>query len=133
MKITPKQYATALYESVEGKNQEDIGQVIKKFAKTLFVNNDINKSEAVLSEFVKLWNVKNKVVDATVISANEIAEVDLKVISDYIKKISKAETVNLETNLDKTLLGGLVLKYGDKVLDSSLRMRLGALSSKMKS
>jgi len=132
MRITSKQYAVSLFECVSDKNKKETEQIVKDFAKVLVMNNDINKHEAVVVEFLKIWNRKNKIIDAEITSANEIAKADIKKISDYIKDLSGAETVNLEMSLDESLIGGVIMKYGDKILDGSLKTRLNTLKNKMK-
>ena len=50
-----------------------------------------------------------------------------KSIIEYIKKATEASDVLLDENVDKHILGGVVVKYGDKIVDSSLRARVESL------
>ena len=36
-------------------------------------------------------------------------------------------TVSVETEIDKTLKGGVIIKEGDKVIDTSIKARVDAL------
>ena len=127
MKITPKQYAVTLYDLVEGKTQKEISVVLTKFSELLKKNNALSKLNAILDEFNIIWNRENGVVEATVTSARDLDKTNRKSIIEYIKKATKATDVFLKETVDKNILGGVVVKYGDKIVDSSLKGRVESL------
>ena len=45
----------------------------------------------------------------------------------YIVKLTKDKNVNIDKKIDKDILGGVVIKYDDKILDISLRTKLEEL------
>ncbi|MFH0972492.1 MAG: F0F1 ATP synthase subunit delta, partial [Patescibacteria group bacterium] len=51
-------------------------------------------------------------------------ETIIKLLSCYIIKLSQVSDVFISESIDKNLLGGFVIKYGDKILDASLRKQL---------
>ena len=130
MKITPKQYAVALYESING-DKNKIKLVLNEFVKVLILNNDIIKAPKIILEFEKIWDKKKGIVTAEIISAGELEKSIIKLLNNYIKKVSEAEQVISRQAVDKNLLGGVVVKYGDKIIDASLRTRLVNLKEEM--
>ncbi|MEM6376167.1 MAG: F0F1 ATP synthase subunit delta, partial [Pseudomonadota bacterium] len=42
------------------------------------------------------------------------------------------KTVKINTRVDETLIGGLVVKVGSKMIDTSIRARLNSLKNVMK-
>ncbi|RLC38700.1 ATP synthase F1 subunit delta [Candidatus Falkowbacteria bacterium] len=131
MDITPKQYAAALYDSVKEKKKNNLKAILKEFVKFLAVNNDILKSEKIILEFEKIWNKKNKIVEAEIISADVLDKPTVKLLKEYIAKLSGAEQVFSSQLVEKNLLGGVVVKYGDKIIDGSLKTRLNNLKEEM--
>ena len=132
MKISDKQYALALYESIKDQSKSDTKKAIKEFAKVLVLNNDLLKIDKVIDAFKKLYNQEEGIVKAKVISAQALDKKIVKSLNSYIVKLSKAKKVEVNEEIDKSLLGGVVLRYGDKVLDGSLKTRLDFLGREMK-
>jgi F-type H+-transporting ATPase subunit delta len=73
-----------------------------------------------------LWAEENKLLDVTVTSA---VELDPEIVERVGKEIEKqtGRTVELTSEVDEGILGGLVLRVGDMVLDASVRNRLERL------
>jgi len=132
MKITVKQYALSLYECVKDKKKKDLEQILKKFVDLLITNNDIHKAESILRVFSKIWNKNKGIVEAIVMSANDIDGPTLNLLNDYIKEATSAEKVVTKKEERKELLGGAVLKYGDKILDASLKTKLRSFNEELK-
>ena len=131
MKITPKQYAESLYQIVADKKDSEVKIAVENFVKVLISNNDIFKVDKITEKFVKVWNREQGIVEAEVVSAKELDKKIVKLLNDYIVKLSGARKVVAKQKVDKNILGGVVIKYEDKILDGSLRMRLGELRSEM--
>lgn len=58
-----------------------------------------------------------------------------KAQSDKLVKALKAKVgkdIKLQTSVDETLIGGLVVKVGSKMIDTSIRSKLAALQNAMK-
>lgn len=131
MRITAKQFALSLYESVDGKSAAEVKLVVKKFVELLAKKNRISQAEKIINEFARLWNEKNGLVEAEVTSASEMSRETAKLLKDYIAKYSGAKEVMLAEKIDKNILGGVIIRYGDKVLDGSLKAQLMELKDKM--
>lgn len=131
MKITPKQYAEILYQSVEGKKDSQIKNALKIFVRVVIDNNDLKKVNKIVERFSKIWNEKKGIVEVEVLSANELNKSIVSLLKDYITKLSGAGEAIVKQTVDKKLLGGVVIKYEDKVLDGSLKTRLEMLRGEM--
>jgi len=127
MKITAKQYAESLYEAIRDKNDGQIRDAIKNFFNILVQNNDIAKAEEIVVEFNKIWNMELGIIEAEVISAKALDNKIVKLLNGYIAGLSGAKEVSLNQEIDKNILGGVIIKYEDKILDGSLRARLNGL------
>ena len=76
--------------------------------------------------FDDLWREENKRLPVTVTSAIEL---DQEMVDDIGKKIEEqtGQRIELSSNVDPDVLGGLVLQVGNMVLDASVRNRLEKL------
>jgi F-type H+-transporting ATPase subunit delta len=70
-------------------------------------------------------------VSADVTSAHPLTEEQRHQLSDTLKA-SIGKNVQINTRVDPNLLGGLVVKIGSRMIDSSLRTKLGSLKVAMK-
>jgi F-type H+-transporting ATPase subunit delta len=76
--------------------------------------------------FDELWAEENKQLDVTVTSAVELDASVIEHIGDEIAKQTERK-VELRSEVDPEILGGLVLRVGNMVLDASLRSKLEKL------
>ncbi len=133
MKITAKQYAVSLFESIEDASSNQTKAVVKKFARVLVANNDTALLEKIIRYFSHIWNEDKGIIEAEIITARKLDNNVVKLLEDYVKKTTKGKQVKLAKNIDINILGGVVLKYGDKVLDASLKTKLSQFSENLKS
>ena len=77
-------------------------------------------------QFEQRWKEENKKLDVTVTSA---VELDPDIVKRVGKEIEKQtdRSVELQSNVDTDILGGIVLQVGNMVLDASIRNRLEKL------
>lgn len=70
-------------------------------------------------------------VSAEVTSANELKPAHLSAVREALKEIVGRD-VALETTVDPSLIGGLIVKVGSRMIDNSLRTKLDNLELAMK-
>ena len=131
MKINFKQYAQALYDLSRDAEKENVEKIISGFVNILLANNDVSKLDKIIDEYNKLWNSEHGIADAEIISARGMDANIIKLLKIHIAKLSGAKSVELREKTDKNILGGVVMKYGDKILDASLRAKVIALKKTM--
>ena len=131
MKLTNKKYAQALFESVHNKNEKEINIILKNFIDLLAKKNALAKIDKILDEFDTIWNKENKVVKATITTAQELDQATSTTLENYIKELSGAEKLEVENKIKKGFISGAIIKYGDRILDNSLKTRINNLRIKM--
>ena len=77
-------------------------------------------------EYDRLWDEENKLLPVTITSAVELDDKTVKQIGDRIGE-QTGRKVELSSNVDPDVLGGLVVRVGNTVLDASIRHRLEQL------
>jgi len=70
-------------------------------------------------------------VTAEVTSATALSSAQLSALAASLKA-KAGKTVKLKTAVDETLIGGLVVKLGSTMIDTSIKARLAALQNAMK-
>jgi F-type H+-transporting ATPase subunit delta len=77
-------------------------------------------------EFDDLWREENKLLEVRITSAIELDDDLVKNIGERIEQ-QTGRRVDLDANVDPDVIGGLVLRVGNIMLDSSVRGRLERL------
>ena len=81
---------------------------------------------ATAKEFITQYNVIKNVVKATVTSASPLSQENISQIEDVVKKSTNGEVI-LTSIVDPKLIGGFILKVGDKQFDTSISSKLNKL------
>ncbi|NQX87362.1 MAG: F0F1 ATP synthase subunit delta [Halioglobus sp.] len=126
--LTNEQQAQAMNE-VCG---DSTGSALKSFVRIL----SVNKRLALLPEISKQFELykanQEKAVDVEVISAFDLPAVTVGKLADVLgKKLERQVKVSSVT--DSGLLGGVLIRAGDTVIDGSVRGRLNKLAEALNS
>ncbi len=79
---------------------------------------------AVCQQFqIRLRKLTNTVL-AEVVSALKLTEGQREAVTEKVKQLTSAQAVELETTVDPDIIGGVVIKVGSQVFDSSLKGQL---------
>jgi F-type H+-transporting ATPase subunit delta len=71
-------------------------------------------------------------VAADVTSAHALSEAQLNALTDTLSSTIGGRRVQITTKVDPSILGGLIVKMGPRMIDSSLRTKLNSLKTAMK-
>ena len=89
-----------------------------------------------LSDMIKLFRQiaarHRGEVTAEVVTAHALNETQQAALEDALKGTAGGRNIRIETRVDPSLLGGLVVKMGSRMIDSSLRTKLTNLKIAMK-
>jgi F-type H+-transporting ATPase subunit delta len=127
MKISPKQLAQTLYDLTDGKSKSDIEKTVADFAAYLKNSRKLKMADKITHQFAAIWNQKNGIVEATIVSRKKMSEAELAKVKKYVKEKYAAKEVELINTVDEKIGGGFVLRVGDEVADGSVRGKLGEL------
>jgi F-type H+-transporting ATPase subunit delta len=70
-------------------------------------------------------------VTAQVTAAEKLSEAHLAALKDALKQVTKQD-VQLDVQIEPAIIGGLIVKLGSRMVDSSLRTKLNAIKHAMK-
>jgi len=77
-------------------------------------------------EFDALWREENRLLEVRVTSAKPLDDELVKSIGQRIEE-QTGQRIDLDANVDPDVIGGLVLRVGNMVMDASVRGRLERL------
>ncbi|MGL6167606.1 MAG: ATP synthase F1 subunit delta, partial [Fusobacteriaceae bacterium] len=83
----------------------------------------IMEIKSILEEYKTLYYNENRIVDVKATFASEITDEQKKKLIEKIEKNTNKK-VNLEFTIDTSLIGGAILKIGDKIIDGSIKTQL---------
>jgi F-type H+-transporting ATPase subunit delta len=96
------------------------------FLELLIEKGRTNEVFRIRRQFEQLWKHENRRIDVTVTSAVELDPAAVSRIGEEIER-QTGRKVELASDVDEAILGGIVLQVGNMVLDASIRNRLEKL------
>jgi F-type H+-transporting ATPase subunit delta len=85
----------------------------------------------IAEEFINQYNAKKQILKAVVTTANGIDDATRKKVLDLVKGTSQSEVV-LEEKINKDIIGGFIIRVGDKQIDASIARKLEDLKREFK-
>lgn len=128
MKLTAQQYAKTLFESLQDTSPGDHEKVLDNFVEALVMNNDVKMFEDISLEFEKLDKGKKGIRIAEVTSAQPLEKHTEKEIVEQLNKMV-GSSVELKKKIDERILGGVVIKVDDTLIDASVKKSLEELKN----
>jgi len=115
-------------EKKDGLNKAVTGAepIVRNFLELLVENHRMPALFRIRREFDRLWDEVNKRLPVHITSAVELDEQVVRQIGDRIGE-QTGRRVELSQSVDPDVLGGLVVRVGNTVLDASIRHRLEQL------
>lgn len=132
MKLSAKQYAKTLYEITKDKSQSEIDEIIDNFVKFLVSNNQTKMAEKIIDRFKEISNEKEEIVEAEVTSREKLGQDLVDKLSSFVKEKYKAKKVIFDNKIDENILGGVIIRVKDEVLDGSVRHQLKNMETILK-
>ena len=126
--ITAEDQARALTAVLQ---MAGISGLTANFVKLIARNRRLFAAADMMKAFRALLARERGEVSADVASAHALTPEQLRLLSDTLRT-SIGKNVRIDTHIDPSLLGGLVVKIGSRMIDSSLRTKLNNLKVVMK-
>jgi F-type H+-transporting ATPase subunit delta len=108
-----------------------IGGLTANFLKLIARNRRLFAVGDMIRSFRVLLARERGEVSANVTSAHALSQQQMQQLADTLRT-SIGKNVQIDTRVDANLLGGLIVKVGSKMIDSSLRTKLDNLKVAMK-
>ena len=104
----------------------DADPIIENFLQLLIEKHRVPTIFRIRRVFDELWQHENKLLPVEVTSAIELDKKTVKQIGDRIGE-ETGQKIELTEHVDPDILGGLVVRVGNSIIDASIRARLDSL------
>jgi F-type H+-transporting ATPase subunit delta len=105
--------------------------LVSNFICILVEKSRITGIENVRSEFNKKYNELNNIAEMTVYTVKPLDDDTRRKLTEKLAD-KYQKTIKLREKIDPELIGGIVVKYGNKVMDNSIRTKLKNIGKSMK-
>ncbi|PIS42504.1 MAG: ATP synthase F1 subunit delta [Candidatus Kerfeldbacteria bacterium CG08_land_8_20_14_0_20_40_16] len=127
-KITSKQYAIALYESIKDSKGEELNQRIRNFLALIKKRKAVKLLDKIYDHFVAIYHEQIKVLPTEVIASRDLSPNVKNEIISWLKNYT-GRTADLAEKINPEILGGVIIKFDDTILDASLKNSLKRLQN----
>ncbi len=110
---------------------QGFGKTVTDFVSVIANNRRLSVLRTIVAAFSNLVAAKRGVVTATVASAHALSDVQREQLRARLIEAGYGN-VNIQETVDQALLGGLVVRIGARLYDTSLKSRLQRLQYAMK-
>jgi F-type H+-transporting ATPase subunit delta len=110
----------------------EIGGLASNFLMFVTANRRLFSIGEMIRDFRKLVAKWKGEVTAEVTAAEKLSDAHLEAIKSALKSITGEKSVDLHVKIDPAIIGGLTVKLGSRMVDSSLRTKLNAIKHAMK-
>jgi F-type H+-transporting ATPase subunit delta len=109
---------------------DSLDENVRNFVRVLATNKRLVLLREIVSLFEEMKADHERVIDVEVVSAFSMDESAQQKLTTALKQRLQRD-VKLNTSVDKSLIGGLVVRAGDLVIDGSVRGKLNKLIETM--
>ncbi|MCF6276547.1 MAG: ATP synthase F1 subunit delta [Candidatus Magasanikbacteria bacterium] len=121
-----KDYARALYEVTRGVNEKELEDVLKSFIELLARDGKISKIDKIIEIYIKYEKRQKGIKEIEITSAFDVSESVVKEIKEHF-----GGEVEIIKKQDKEILGGLRIKLGDTIFDTSIKTQLAKMKESL--
>ena len=132
--ITSPIYAGAEQAAAVGAVLEKAGAnpLSIKFVGAVASNGRLFALQHIISAFVEMVAERRGQITAEVVSAVELDASRQKAVEKTVAELAGADTVSLSMRVDPSLIGGLIVRIGSRMFDTSIKTKLNRLETAMK-
>ena len=113
-------------------DREGIGGIAANFVRLVTVKRRLFFIRAMISDYRKLYDASRGVTHAEVTTAIALSDANLAALKAQLKAASGGREVDLDVKLEPSIIGGLIVKLGSRMVDGSLKTKLNAIRLAMK-
>ena len=110
----------------------NIGGVAANFIRLVTTKRRLFFIREMIADYRKLYDKSRGVTRAEVTSAAALTDANVASLKDSLRAASGGREVDLDMKVDPSIIGGLIVKLGSRMVDGSLKTKLNAIRLAMK-
>jgi F-type H+-transporting ATPase subunit delta len=103
----------------------------KNFIQLLVSSERLSVASALAEAFETLRNTHEQVLDAHIVSAFTMDALQQQSLVDVLKA-KYGRNVKVSVEIDESLIGGVIIRIGDEVIDASIRGKVSQLADALR-
>ena len=108
-----------------------VKELTTKFLNLLVSKGRESYLQEICKSFIAEYNSINKIADVTLVTAIPATDKIVKELTDFLTKSENYSKVSITQEVDPTIIGGFVLRIGDKLLDNSIQRKLQVIRKEL--
>jgi F-type H+-transporting ATPase subunit delta len=112
--------------------QAEISGVAANFIRLVATKRRLFFIREMIADYRKLYDTSRGVTRAEVTSAAALSDANVAALKDSLRAASGGREVALDMKVDPSIIGGLIVKLGSRMVDGSLKTKLNAIRLAMK-
>lgn len=109
-----------------------IGGVAANFLRVITTNRRLFAVRDIIRGYRALVARHKGEVSAQVTVAEQLSDTHLDALKGALKSVTGGKDIDLDVKIEPAIIGGLIVKLGSRMIDSSLRTKLNAIKFAMK-
>ncbi len=109
-----------------------ISGVAANFIKLVAAKRRLFAISDMIADYKKLDDAANGVTRAQVTVAEPLSDSQMQALRQQLAAVAGSKSVDVDVKIDPAIIGGLVVKVGSRMVDSSLKTKLNAIRTRMK-
>ena len=109
-----------------------VSNEIVELMKLMIEKGRYSKIDSVFEYFIGLVKEEKKIGIAYIATAVELSEAQKEAVMQRLLQTTKYESFEMNYQVDASLIGGMVIRIGDRVVDTSIKTKLYELSKSLK-
>ena len=85
-----------------------------------------------IRDYTKLNDAEKGVTRAEITVAEPLKDAHLLAVKDALAQVAGSDSVEVNVKVDPSIIGGMIVKLGSRMVDSSLKTKLNSLRIRMK-
>jgi F-type H+-transporting ATPase subunit delta len=106
--------------------------VAANFIKLVAAKRRLFAIREIIADYQKLYDAERGVTRADVTLASPPSDAHIDALKDALREATRGKDVEVSVKIDPSIIGGLIVKLGSRMVDGSLKTKLNAIRTRMK-
>lgn len=130
-KVIDQQLAEVLYQLTNQAKDKELAGLLDKFANYLVSSGQTQRWPVIADLYRQKWLSRQGILEVEIICARPLDQNYLQTLTDELTKLLSASQLIVKTKLDPEILGGMIIRLPDRLLDASYRRQLRNLQANL--
>ena len=110
----------------------EISGVTANFIKLVAAKRRLFAIRDMIAGYQQLYDAERGVARAEVTVAAPLSDAHVAALKESLRDVTRGKDVEMSVKVDPSIIGGLVVKLGSRMVDGSLKTKLNAIRTRMK-